>query len=148
MVYICLFSSVPGQNPANAIPGNFKSDDCLLGVEFSALTTRGQRVMGIAAAQALATSICVPSRFHWEVPDTWCMRDAATVPVVYSTAYYALVVRAKLRRNERVLVHSGSGGVGQAAIAIALHYGCEVYTSVGTQEVCVINYIVPFKRVY
>ena len=91
--------------------------------------------MGIAAAEALATSIKVPNRFLWKVPDSWSLLDAATVPVVYSTAYYALVVRAKLQRNERVLVHSGSGGVGQAAIAIALHYGCEVYTSVGSKEV-------------
>jgi len=33
-----------------------------------------------------------------------------------------------------VLIHSGSGGVGQAAIAVAIHHGCEVYTTVGTKE--------------
>ncbi|GFY63851.1 fatty acid synthase [Trichonephila inaurata madagascariensis] len=37
-------------------------------------------------------------------------------------------------KGERVLIHSGSGGVGQAAIAIALHMGCEVFTSVGSNE--------------
>ena len=33
-----------------------------------------------------------------------------------------------------VLIHSGSGGVGQAAISVALHYGCDVFTTVGTKE--------------
>lgn len=60
--------------------------------------------------------------------------QAASVPVVYSTAYYALIVRANLRPGESVLIHSGSGGVGQAAISICLKMGCEVFTTVGTKE--------------
>ena len=53
------------------------------------------------------------------------------MPVVYSTAYYSLVVRGRLRPGESVLIHSGSGGVGQAAIAIALSQHCRVFTTVG-----------------
>jgi len=60
--------------------------------------------------------------------------QAASVPVVYSTAYYALIVRANLRPGESVLIHSGSGGVGQAAISICLKMSCEVFTTVGTNE--------------
>ena len=56
------------------------------------------------------------------------------MPVVYSTAYYALIVRGNLRKGESVLIHSGSGGVGQAAISICLSMGCDVYTTVGTAE--------------
>ncbi|EPB72575.1 Beta-ketoacyl synthase protein [Ancylostoma ceylanicum] len=37
-------------------------------------------------------------------------------------------------QGERVLIHGGAGGVGQAAIAIALSYGCEVFTTVGSQD--------------
>lgn len=59
------------------------------------------------------------------------LEQAASVPVVYATAYYALVVRGRLRIGESVLIHSGSGGVGQAAIAIALSMQCQVYTTVG-----------------
>lgn len=70
----------------------------------------------------------------WSVPDNWSLGEAATVPVVYATAYYALVVRGRIRHGERVLIHSGSGGVGQAAISIALYYDCEVYTTVGSED--------------
>ena len=68
------------------------------------------------------------------MPQKWSLKDAASVPVVYSTAYYALIVRGNLRKGESVLIHSGSGGVGQAAISICLSMGCEVYTTVGTAE--------------
>lgn len=53
------------------------------------------------------------------------------MPVVYSTAYYALVARGRIKPGETVLIHSGSGGVGQAAITIALSLGCRVFTTVG-----------------
>lgn len=53
------------------------------------------------------------------------------MPVVYATAYYSLVVRGRLQPGEAVLIHSGSGGVGQAAIAIALNMKCKVFTTVG-----------------
>lgn len=59
------------------------------------------------------------------------LEEAATVPVVYTTAYYSLVVRGRVQHGETVLIHSGSGGVGQAAIAIALSLGCRVFTTVG-----------------
>lgn len=38
-----------------------------------------------------------------------------------------------MRPGESVLIHAGSGGVGQASIAIALHMGCTVFTTVGSQ---------------
>ena len=62
----------------------------------------------------------------WDVPATWSLKDAATVPVAYLTAYYALLMRAGLRKGQSVLVHSGTGAVGLAAIRIAHFRGCEV----------------------
>jgi len=59
------------------------------------------------------------------------LEEAASVPVVYATAYYALVIRGGMKKGESVLIHSGSGGVGQAAIAIALSMGCQVFATVG-----------------
>lgn len=62
------------------------------------------------------------------------LEQAASVPVVYATAYYALVVRGRLKVGESVLIHSGSGGVGQAAITIALSMNCQVFTTVGEND--------------
>ncbi|KAL3877568.1 hypothetical protein ACJMK2_035265 [Sinanodonta woodiana] len=123
-----------GKLPPDAIPGDLANQDCILGMEISGTDSTGRRVMGLLPAKGLATTVDVEKQFLWSVPKNWSLEEAATVPVVYATAYYALIIRGNLQRGESVLVHSGSGGVGQAAIAIALHYGCDVYTTVGSQE--------------
>ncbi|CAL1290486.1 unnamed protein product [Larinioides sclopetarius] len=123
-----------GKLPADALPGGLALHDCILGLEFSGRLGNGQRVMGLVPAKGLATTVAADPSFMWEVPDGWSLEEASTVPVAYSTAYYALIMRGNLRKGERVLIHSGSGGVGQAAIAIALSLGCEVFTSVGSFE--------------
>ena len=45
-----------------------------------------------------------------------------------------MLVRGRMRKGESLLVHAGTGGVGQAAISIALHMGCTVFTTVGSKE--------------
>ncbi|KAK6538230.1 hypothetical protein TWF694_011109 [Orbilia ellipsospora] len=59
---------------------------------------------------------------------------AASIPINFATAWYSLRYVAQLRRGETVLIHSGAGGTGQAAIQIAQHLGAIVYTTVGTDE--------------
>jgi len=108
------------------------SQDCLLGLEFSGHDESGNRVMGLLAAKGLASVVDVHRDFLWRIPDDWSLQQAATVPVAYSTAFYALVVRGQIRAGETVLVHSGSGAIGQAAIRIALQRGCRVLTTVGS----------------
>ncbi|WMF04528.1 type I polyketide synthase [Micromonospora robiginosa] len=63
------------------------------------------------------------------VPDGWSFVEAASVPVVFLTAWYALRDLADLRAGESVLIHSGAGGVGMAAIQIAHHLGATVYAT-------------------
>ncbi|XP_037013862.2 fatty acid synthase [Artibeus jamaicensis] len=123
-----------GKLSPDAIPGYRAGQDCMLGMEFSGRDARGKRVMGLVAAQGLATSVLLSQDFMWDVPSSWTLEEAASVPVVYATAYYSLVVRGRIQRGETVLIHSGSGGVGQAAIAIALSLGCRVFTTVGSAE--------------
>ncbi|XP_067928936.1 fatty acid synthase-like [Watersipora subatra] len=124
-----------GKLAPESIPGYEKMRDCLLGIEFSGwCSPNNRRVMGLCSAKALATTVRADERFLWDVPENWTMSEAATVPVVYSSAYYALIVRGRLRTKESVLIHSGSGGVGQAAIAIALSLDCQVFTTVSSEE--------------
>ncbi|KAF3691435.1 Fatty acid synthase [Channa argus] len=123
-----------GKLPPDAIPGDLAMQQCMLGMEFSGYDPTGQCVMGLLPAKGLATSVDADKRFLWDVPPSWTLEQAASVPVVYATAYYSLVVRGRLRPGETVLIHSGSGGVGQAAIAIALSKKCKVFTTVGSTE--------------
>uniref|UniRef100_T1H8C9 Fatty acid synthase n=1 Tax=Rhodnius prolixus TaxID=13249 RepID=T1H8C9_RHOPR len=123
-----------GKLPPDALPGDLAGKECILGLEFAGRDSKGNRVMGILEACGLATSVLADPIFLWNIPADWTMEQAATVPVVYATSYYALIVRGRLKRGESVLIHAGTGGVGQAAISIALHMGCTVFTTVGSQQ--------------
>ncbi|XP_046335907.1 fatty acid synthase-like [Haliotis rufescens] len=123
-----------GKLPPDAIPGGMDIQDCMLGMEFSGKQKDGKKVMGLLTAKGLATTTDADPRFLWEVPKSWSLEEAASVPTVYATAYYALVERGNIKKGDHVLIHSGSGGVGQAAISVALHHGCQVFTTVGSME--------------
>ncbi|XP_070380766.1 fatty acid synthase-like [Dermacentor albipictus] len=117
-----------------AFAGNLANAESILGQEFSGTDQTGRRVMGIVSSQALATVVAADPDLLWEVPDAWTLEEASTIPLSYSTAYYALFVRGNLRPGESVLVQYGSGCVGQAAIAIALSMGCTVFATVGSTK--------------
>jgi NADPH2:quinone reductase len=60
--------------------------------------------------------------------------DAAAHFIVYQTAYVGLHRRAQLRSGEVVLVHAGAGGVGSAAIQLAVAAGARVIATAGGAE--------------
>ena len=64
-----------------------------------------------------------------QVPEGWSLKQAAAMPIVFATAFYGLNDLAHLKAGERVLIHAGAGGVGQAAIGIARHIGAEVFAT-------------------
>ncbi|KAJ8916587.1 hypothetical protein NQ315_000231 [Exocentrus adspersus] len=105
-----------------------------LGLEYSGITTGGKRVMGIVSHEGLSLQLRTDPPFTWDVPATWSLEDAVTVPCVYATCYYAMIIRGRMQPGESILIHAGTGGVGLAAISIALSMGCEVYTTVGNAE--------------
>ncbi|KAK9916399.1 hypothetical protein WJX75_002178 [Coccomyxa subellipsoidea] len=103
-----------------------------IGLEFSGKVGE-RRVMGVGQ-NAIATRLATRGELLWDYPADWTAAQAATVPVAYCTAYYSLVMRGRLRPGQRVLIHSGSGAVGLAAIGICLHRGCEVFATCGSAE--------------
>ena len=122
-----------GRIPVDAYPADFMGTG-LIGMEFSGKDHNGNRILAFCPSKSIATTLLLPEvEFIWKVPDHWTMAEAATVPVVYVTVYYALFVRGKLRAGESVLIHAGSGGIGQAAISVCLAKGCQVFTTVGSE---------------
>jgi acyl transferase domain-containing protein/NADPH:quinone reductase-like Zn-dependent oxidoreductase/acyl carrier protein len=93
----------------------------------------GDAVLAFAGA-SLASHVVVPERALARKPDAWSWADAATVPTVFFTVWYALRELARVRPGERVLIHGGAGGVGIAAIQLARHLGAEVLASAGSDD--------------
>ncbi|WP_145503301.1 type I polyketide synthase [Streptomyces sp. CFMR 7] len=88
----------------------------------------GDRVMGIFGG-AFGPTAVADRRTVARIPAGWSFARAASVPVVFLTAYYGLFDLGGLRRGESVLVHAGAGGVGMAAVQLARHAGARVFAT-------------------
>lgn len=106
----------------------------IFGFEYAGVLRNGRRVMGMDRAGALATHIEAKDYLFWDVPDQWTLEMSATVPIVYATVYTAFFINTKLEKGKSILIHAGTGGVGIAAIRVAIAYGLEVFTTCSTQE--------------
>ncbi|MEU3562918.1 type I polyketide synthase [Kitasatospora sp. NPDC006786] len=86
----------------------------------------GERVFGFFAGGAAVRAV-TDRRLLARVPQGWSFAQAASVPLVFATAYYGLRDLADAQRGESVLVHAAAGGVGMAAVQLARHFGLEVF---------------------
>ena len=68
-------------------------------------------------------------------PKKLTMEEAASLPLVGLTAWQALVERGQLKRDQKVFIQAGSGGVGTFAIQLAKHLGATVATTTSTSNV-------------
>ncbi|KAI0378120.1 putative polyketide synthase [Hypomontagnella monticulosa] len=69
-----------------------------------------------------------------KIPQAISFAEAAASVTNFVTAYHSLIRLANIQRGESVLIHSGAGGTGQAAIQIAQLCGATVYTTTSSQE--------------
>ncbi|WP_181705306.1 type I polyketide synthase [Chthonobacter rhizosphaerae] len=130
-----------GLLPEEALEDGFAG--ATLGMECSGVITRvgpavrrfkpGDRVISFAPA-CFATHVVVAEKALAPVPSTVDLEAAATIPVTFLTAWYALVELARLEEGETVVIHGGAGGVGLAALQIALSRGARVIATAGSPD--------------
>lgn len=111
-----------------------------LGLECSGVVTRcGDNVAAFKPGDAV---VCFPrhafapfaladARLACHKPERLSFEEAAGIPLVFVTAWYGLHHLARLARDERVLIHSASGGVGLAAVQLARRAGAEIFATAG-----------------
>jgi len=92
----------------------------------------GDRVAGGSKTGAFAELAAVADDRLARIPDTMGFAAAAAYPAAYTTAYVALVERARLRAGETLLVLGASGGVGAAAIDVGRLLGARVIAGTGS----------------
>ncbi|CAO1600411.1 hypothetical protein XANCAGTX0491_004101 [Xanthoria calcicola] len=120
-------------------------DDYKLGDECSGIVTRkgnkvddsafqiGDRVVAWRPGQgAHCTVVRNPASLCYKLGEM-PFAVAAAMPLILTTAYYALMDVARLQPGETVLIHSAAGGVGQMAVQIAHMVGANVIATVGSQ---------------
>ncbi|MEV4616789.1 type I polyketide synthase [Kitasatospora sp. NPDC049258] len=90
--------------------------------------TPGDRVMGMVPG-SFGTHAVAEHQVLTRIPRGWTYAQAASVPVVFLTAWYALRDLAGLQAGEHVLIHAATGGVGMAATQLARLWGAEVHAT-------------------
>jgi NADPH2:quinone reductase len=87
-----------------------------------------------ASQGGYATKVAAKEEVLKPIPKGWSFFDAAGLFVTAPTSYSALVLRAKVKEGDYVLVHAAAGGVGLAAVQIAKAFGTTVIATAGTQH--------------
>ncbi len=118
--------------------GLYPDDEAVMGVESAGIVIEtapgndrfvvGDRVTGLFP-EGTGTIAITDERLLMETPAGWSHTDAATAPVAFATAHYALSALADVQPGQRVLVHAATGGVGMAAVQLARHFGLEVFAT-------------------
>jgi len=93
----------------------------------------GDEVLAVAP-RSIASFATTAARLAVVKPSRLTFAQAATLPVAFITAVYALRDVARLKKGECVLIHSAAGGVGLAAVQIATRIGAEIFATAGTVE--------------
>ncbi len=127
--------------------GRYQSLDGILpqlGTDFAGVVTAvgpdvtnhkvGDHVGGMSPNGSWATFVTCDARLATTLPPGLTDAQAAAVTTAHATAWYGLNDLARIRAGDKVLIHSGTGGVGQAAIAIARAAGAEIYATAGSEQ--------------
>jgi NADPH:quinone reductase len=93
----------------------------------------GDRVMAMTHGGAFAESSIAPAGSVFNMPEKMSFEEAAAMPIVYHTSYFALMHRTRLLPSEWLLVHAGASGVGMSAIQIGKALGARVIATAGNE---------------
>lgn len=98
--------------------------DKKIGDEVCALISDG----GYAEYVAVDSSHCLP------VPEGISLEDAAALPETVLTVWFDVFMLGKLEPGEKLLIHGGTSGIGTMGLQMAKAWGCETYTTAGSDE--------------
>ncbi|MGE3171463.1 MAG: zinc-binding dehydrogenase [Planctomycetota bacterium] len=108
-------------------------EPCLSGLDN---LCRDYHILGESCDGTAADYVCLPAANLAPKPAHLSDAEAASICLVFQTAWNMLVRRAELRAGETVLVHAGLSGVGSAAVQIAKLIGARVLATAGGPEKC------------
>ncbi|HEU4384824.1 MAG TPA: zinc-binding dehydrogenase [Anaeromyxobacteraceae bacterium] len=106
---------------------------CLAGLDNGC---RRYAILGEHVSGGYAERLAVPAANVLPKPENLSFDEAACLPLVFLTAWHALVSRAQLKAGETVLVQAAGSGVGSAAVQIAKLLGATVIATAGSDDKC------------
>ncbi len=96
----------------------------------------GNKVMALVVGGGYG-EYCIAHESHaLPVPAALSLTEAAGVPETFFTVWYNVFERGRLTRDETLLVHGGSSGIGTTAIQLGKAFGARVIVTAGSDEKC------------
>ncbi len=96
----------------------------------------GDRVVALVNGGGYAEYATAPAGQVLPLPEEWSFVEGATLPENAFTVYDNLIVRARLAKDDVVLIHGGTSGIGTTAIMLARALSAHVIATAGSQEKC------------
>ena len=94
----------------------------------------GDRVLGFPGGSGFAEQTILEASKVFRIPEGMTWAQAAAMPIVYHTSWFAFKDRADLRAGEWLLVHAGASGVGMSAIQLGKAFGARVIATAGSPD--------------
>ena len=92
------------------------------------------QVIVVGKPGAFAEYYTVPTAGIFRLPDGWSDAQGAAFFVDWVTAYACLKINGQIESGQTVLIHAAAGGLGQAAVILAKHWGATVFATASTRE--------------
>lgn len=94
----------------------------------------GDRVTAMNDLGGFAEYTLAPAAKTFRFPDWMDFAEAAALPVIYQTSYFALKTRGQIKSGEWLLVHAAAGGVGSSAVQLGKAFGARIIATAGSRE--------------
>jgi putative PIG3 family NAD(P)H quinone oxidoreductase len=121
----------PGASP---VPGLEAAGEIVAVGEAVSLWQSGDRVCALLSGGGYADHAVAAAEECLPIPESLSPQQAAALPETVLTVWSNVIDRAGLKHGETFLVHGGASGIGTTAIQLVKHYGCSVFTTVGSDE--------------
>ena len=116
----------------------------ILGLEVSGIVEKkgknvkqfrvGDKVAALVDGGGYAEYCCANERQTFKIPKNISFQEAAGIPECFFTSWSNLVDRGALGKNQKVLIHGGTSGIGLASIQILKQFNTEIFVTVGNKE--------------
>lgn len=111
------------------------------GLEVSGVVSEtGEKVCALLPSGGYATHVSVDRRLVMPIPSGFSFEEAAALPEVLITSYLNLFEIAGLQKEQSILIHGATSGVGSFAMRCAEEIGATVYATTGKDTAEYLNY--------
>ena len=96
----------------------------------------GSKICALCHGGGYAEYVAVNQDHCLPIPKRISLEEAACIPETFITVWSNVFLRGGLKKNESVLIHGGSSGIGTTAVQLAKIFGAKVYATAGSTKKC------------